>query len=26
LSIGEMGFIGIVTDTEGNSIGLHSMV
>jgi predicted enzyme related to lactoylglutathione lyase len=26
LSIGEMGFAGIVTDTEGNSIGLHSMV
>ena len=26
LSIGEMGFIGIVTDNEGNSIGLHSMM
>ena len=23
-SIGEMGFIAIITDTEGNSIGLHS--
>ena len=26
IPIGEMGFIGIITDTEGNSIGLHSMV
>ena len=24
-SIGEHGFVSIVTDTEGNSIGLHSM-
>jgi len=24
--IGEMGFIAIITDSEGNSIGLHSMV
>ena len=23
-SIGEMGFIAIITDSEGNSIGLHS--
>ena len=26
IPIGEMGFIGIISDTEGNSIGLHSMV
>ena len=26
IPIGEMGFIGIITDSEGNSIGLHSMV
>ena len=25
-SIGEHGFIGIFKDTEGNSVGLHSMV
>ena len=25
-SIGEMGFIAIVGDSEGNSIGLHSWV
>ena len=25
MSIGEYGFIAIVTDTEGNTIGLHSM-
>lgn len=25
MSIGEHGFISIVTDTEGNTIGLHSM-
>lgn len=25
MSIGEYGFIAIVTDTEGNMIGLHSM-
>ena len=24
-SIGEYGFIAIITDTEGNAIGLHSM-
>ncbi|MGC3961211.1 MAG: VOC family protein [Verrucomicrobiota bacterium] len=26
LSIGEHGFIGIIKDTEGNVVGLHSMV
>lgn len=26
MSIGEYGFIAIVMDTEGNAIGLHSMV
>lgn len=26
LSIGEYGFIALVVDTEGNTIGLHSMV
>jgi predicted enzyme related to lactoylglutathione lyase len=25
LSIGEFGFIGLIEDTEGNMIGLHSM-
>ena len=24
-SIGQYGFIALVTDTEGNTIGLHSM-
>jgi predicted enzyme related to lactoylglutathione lyase len=26
LSIGQHGFIGIIKDTEGNVVGLHSMV
>ena len=25
MSIGEYGFVSLVTDTEGNMIGLHSM-
>ena len=26
MSIGQYGFIAVVTDTEGNTIGIHSMV